>query len=221
MNITACIMAHPKRKEAAEALADRLKQYPFKNVNISFAGADDSSHEAEWDNGRRALEHGIGQGEWHVVIQDDAILCPNFYDNLVGAINAVPTKSLISLYTGTSRPMAKRIKVAVDKAQYANWLQFWMLLWGVGIVIPSDHIAPMLEFVDEPKYAQSQYDNRIGYFYNRNRLPVYYTMPSLVDHDDEVPSLLGGHGKDINKHPRVAHRLAQGPVVWNKDVILI
>lgn len=219
MNITACVMAHPKRAEAAEALALQLKNYPFMDVSISFDGAEASSHQEEWDNGKRALLKGANRGDWHIVVQDDAILCPDFYNNLVGAINAVPSKSIISLYTGTARPLGKRVKTAVDKAEHCSWLQFWMLLWGVGIAIPSDHIEPMVEFVSAPPYDSAQYDNRIGYFYNRNRLPVWYTMPSLVDHDDEVPSLLGGHGKDINGERRVAHRLATGPVNWNNKVI--
>lgn len=219
MNITACVMAHPKRRASAEALALQLKKYPFMDVSISFDGTDEFSHQSEWDNGKRALLKGINRGDWHIVVQDDAILCPDFYNNLVGAINAVPSKSIISLYTGTARPMAKRVQAAVDKAQYCSWIQFWMLLWGVGIAIPSDHIEPMLEFVEDPVYADAQYDNKIGYFYNRNRLPVWYTMPSLVDHDDDMDTLLGGHGRHLNNEKRVAHKFATGPVSWNSKVI--
>ncbi len=221
MRISAAIMAHPKRKKQAEALSKMLKQYPFVDVSISFDQPGANSHQEEWDNGKRALQAGVGLGEWHVVVQDDAILCPDFHSNLEGAIRAAPSKSLISLYTGTSRPIGKRVKTAVDNAYHASWLQFWMLLWGVGIAIPSDHIEPVLEFVNDPQYKDSQYDTRIGYFYNRNRLPVYYTMPSLVDHDDDLPSLLGGHGREINGDRRVAHRLADGPVRWNNKVINI
>jgi len=71
----------------------------------------------------------------------------------------------------------------------------------------------MIEFVVD---RTEPYDTRIGIFYQRNRLPVYYTMPSLVDHDDDLDSLLD-HGKA--KGARVAHRLATGLVAWNKQVI--
>jgi hypothetical protein len=201
-------MAHHKRQAQAEALHKLLMQYPFSQISVTWDERND-----EWDTGRRALQRGIGQGDWHVVIQDDAILTPNFYENIEGAISNVPTKTLISLYTGTARPFGKRVKLAVDKAYHATWLRYWLLLWGVGILLPSDHIEPLLDFVAD---REELYDTRVGIFYQRNRLPVYYTMPSLVDHNDEIGSLLG-HG--ATPEPRVAHKVAVGLVRWNSAVI--
>lgn len=216
MTISVAVMAHPKRKKQAEALALELKSYSFVDVSISYDGVDAGSHQEEWDNGKRALLAGVGKADWHVVVQDDAILSPGFYDNLQGAIENVPTKSLISLYTGTSRPIGKRVKRAVDKVVDETWLSYWLLMWGVGILIPSSHIEPMLDFVAD---RTEPYDTRIGIFYQRNRLPVYYTMPSLVDHDDVLGTLIPGHGTAPGA--RVAHRLATGPVQWNRQVITI
>lgn len=215
MRISAAVMAHPKRKKQAEALAKELKNYPFVSVHVIYDTPDAGTHEQEWDNGTRALLDGVGKGDWHLVVQDDAILSPGFYANLDGALSTVPAKTLISLYTGTARPLGKRVKTAVDKVIDETWLQYWLLMWGVGIVIPTTHIEPMIEFVAD---RTEPYDTRIGIFYQRNRLPVYYTMPSLVDHDDDLPSLLD-HGQ--TPEPRVAHRLATGPVAWNKYVINI
>lgn len=82
--------------------------------------------------------------------------------------------------------------------------------------MPSSHIEPMIEFVAD---RTEPYDTRIGIFYQRNRLPVYYTMPSLVDHDDDLGTLLPGHGTEPGA--RVAHRMATGPVTWTKQVITI
>jgi hypothetical protein len=216
MTISAAVMAHPKRKKQAEKLAKQLRGYPFVSVNVIYDTPEAASHEQEWDNGTRALKDGVGKADWHVVVQDDAILCREFYNNVMGAINNVPSKSLISLYTGTARPMGKRVKAAVDKAKDETWLSYWLLMWGVGILIPSDHIEPMIEFVAD---RTEPYDTRIGIFYQRNRLPVYYTMPSLVNHDDELGTLLPGHGTEPGA--RVAHRFATGLVTWNKHVITI
>lgn len=213
MRITAAVMAHPKRKKLAEALSRQLKKYPFVDVSISYDAPDASTHDDEWNNGKRAMLAGVGRGDWHVVVQDDAILTPNFYENIEGAIRSVPTKSLISLYTGKPRPLGKRVETAVKKVRDETWLSYWLLLWGVGLLIPSDHIKPMLEFVEG---RTEPYDTRIGIAYQRNRLPVYYTMPSLVDHNDNIGSLLE-HGKA--EGARVAHRLATGLIVWNNKVI--
>jgi len=206
MNITVTVMAHPKRKAAAESLALQLKHYPFTDVSITW----DEKNE-EWDTGSRALRRGVHRSEWHVVLQDDALLTPDFYENLVGAIQAVPSKVLISLYVGTTKPMPERVLEAVEKARYASWLKSNMLLWGVGIALPSDHIEPLLDFVSDPMFCDTVYDTRVGMFYQRNMLPVYYTMPSLVDHDDDLGSIIGTDAKA----PRRAHRVATGRVNWN------
>lgn len=216
VTLSIAVMAHPKRKKQAEALALELKKYPFVAVEVAYDRPGANSHDDEWNNGVRALKSGVGVADWHVVIQDDAILTPHFYDNLIGATSTVPTKTLISLYTGKSRPMGKRVKIAVDKVNDETWLQYWLLMWGVGIMMPSSHIEPMIEFVED---RTEPYDTRIGIFYQRNRLPVYYTMPSLVDHDDELGSIFPDHG--LSPEPRVAHKLATGPVIWNNRVINI
>lgn len=210
MTVSAVVMAHPSRAEAAKKLERALSAMPFTDVYTIYDEVNE-----EWDTGSRSLRWGIGKADWHLVIQDDALLTPDFYDNVVGAIANVPSKSLISLYTGTARPFGERVKEAVDKAYSATWLSHMLLLWGVGILIPSNHIEPMLEFVAD---RTEQYDTRIGIFYQRNMLPVYYTMPSLVDHDDDMGSLLG-HGQ--TPEPRVAHKLATGPIKYNKQVIQI
>jgi len=79
------------------------------------------------------------------------------------------------------------------------------------VLLPTSQIEPMLEFVED---IELQYDNKIGEFYNLNNLPVYYCQPSLVDHNDDMGSLLANHGKAVNDDARVAHRLATGLVDW-------
>jgi hypothetical protein len=216
MNISVTVMAVPSREIRAEHLRSLLQRYPFSDISVTYDFAEGGTHESEWNNGVESLRSGLGKGDWHCVIQDDAILTPNFYENIEGAINNCPGgKTLISLYTGMPRPLGKRVKLAVDKVVDETWLEYWLLMWGVGILIPTSHIEPMIDFVSD---RTEPYDTRIGIFYQRNRLPIYYTMPSLVDHDDDLDSLLG-HGKA--KGARVAHRLATGLVAWNKQVINI
>ena len=215
MNITAAVMAHPSRKDYAEALESQLKVMPFNAVGIVYneLGEDVSPHDREWDTGSRSLKWGVGKGAWHLVIQDDAILTPCFFENIVAAIEALPQKTLISLYVGQARPWPLKITTAVNRAEDGDWLRHWMLLWGVAIIIPTDHIEPMLEFVAD---RQEPYDTRIGMFYQRNMMEVYYTIPSLVDHDDGQRSLLG-HG--ILPGARIAHRPATGKVTFTGVVI--
>jgi len=215
MKISVAVMAVPAREPQAEYLRTILSYMPFSDVTVVYDENYKGNHDSEWLNGKNSLLAGLGKGDYHVVIQDDALLTPHFYENIEGAIKNCPGgKALISLYTGKARPFPKRIQAAVDKAYHATWLRHYLLIWGVGIIIPTDHIEPMLEFVAD---WTEPYDTRIGIFYQRNRLPVYYTMPCLVDHDDEIGTAIPGHG--TLPGARVAHRLATGVIQWNNQVI--
>lgn len=216
MQISVTVMAVPSRKLQAEYLRSILSLYPFSDVSVTYDEVAAGTHDSEWLNGKNSLLVGIGKGDYHVVIQDDAILTPNFYENIEGAINSAPSKSLISLYTGKARPFPLRITEAINKVVDETWLQYMLLMWGVGIILPTSHIEPMLDFVAD---RTEPYDTRIGIFYQRNRLPVYYTVPSLVDHDDDLGTAIPGHG--TKPGARVAHRLATGLVSWNDRVINI
>lgn len=210
MNITVTVMAHPKRRQQAEALALKLKQGAFMDVSITW----DEINE-EWHTGKRSILRGVNRGDWHIVLQDDAIIPDNFYQHVTDALSNAPVKSLVSFYTGTVRPLPGRVKSAVRRANEAGfcWLRGYLLFWGVGIAIPTDHILPMLEFIE----GQTEpYDTRLGYFYQRNMLPVLYTNPSLVDHNEDLGSLLD-HGK--HPEPRVAHNFITGPVQWNNQAL--
>lgn len=208
MRISIAIMAHPSRGLQAGILYKRVKAMPFTQATLVM-----DTTNTEWNTGKAALQAYRKPSDWHVVIQDDAILTPDFYENIVSMITTLGKKTLISLYTGTARPLPNRVTAAVNKVEESGFLRSFQLLWGVGIVIPTDHIEPMLEFVED---IDLQYDNKIGEFYCRNGLPVYYCIPSLVDHDDDLETLIDGHGRHISPEPRVAHRLATGPVNWQK-----
>lgn len=216
MKISVAVMAVPAREPQAEYLKAILSYMPFSDVSVVYDEAYKGNHDSEWNNGVASLRAGLGKGDYHVVIQDDALLTPHFYENIEGAIKNCPGgKALISLYTGKARPFPRRITDAVKRADeaQATWLRHYLLIWGVGIIIPTDHIEPMLDYVAD---WTEPYDTRIGIFYSRNRMPVYYTMPCLVDHDDELATAIPGHG--TKPGARVAHRLATGLIDWN-DIV--
>jgi len=212
MKITIAIMAHPSRTDQTKALYKKLIQYCDSNVDISVIWDEINN---EWHTGRRALEYGIDKGDVHVVLQDDAIINEYFYTNLVKAIKAAPLRTVLSLYTGTVRPFNDRVGKAVANANGASWLRGYLLFWGVGIVLPTNHLKELLEFCDN---ETDPYDTRIGLFYFRNTTPVLYTNPSLVDHDDDIATIVGERA-DLPQGRRVARNMISKDHVWNKDII--
>lgn len=194
MRISIAVMAHPSRRKQAVALAKKLKTMPFTSWRVVF-----DTGNGEWPTGERAIR-GHDDSDWHIILQDDAIISETFYDNVVAALSAVPSKSLVSFYLGTVRPIPRTVKRVYNRAigRDASWISYQTLLWGVGIAIPTEQIHAVLV---NAKGSKELYDRRIGSYYNRNKMPVYYTTISLVDHNDSLGSILGHGG---TKEPRVA-----------------
>lgn len=200
-------MASPERLVYAVSLLDKVSDMGFSHTSLII---DHSKN--EWDNGEICLR--AYSGDYHVILQDDAIIGENFYTNIINAIS-LKQNSLISLYTGTSRPFPTRIVRAVNEADSigASFLQAKSLFWGVGFIIPTRDILPMLDYVKDSKLP---FDQRIGLYFKQLNKPVYYTYPSIVDHNDELDSLIGYSIKSVRK----AHKYSDELINFN-DITII
>lgn len=188
MNVSISIMAHPARRAWVTELRDQLGPVPV---------AWDQRNN-EWDTGARAWRLHDPDADWHLVLQDDAILCPNFADRLHTTLEQAPTGP-VSLYIGTGRPRQTQVQRALRDADGSITLPW--LLWGVAIALPVAHIPAMLHAC---RTGHHEYDRRISRWYEQQRTPTWYPCPSLVDHRDEGSLLGHDHGT-----PRRAHALAQ------------
>jgi len=76
--------------------------------------------------------------------------------------------------------------------------------WGLATCLPTVLIPRMLEVCDTFKNPQD--DVRIGKFLSRNKIPIYFPMPSLVDHRWGEKSLVG----DPGRYRRAWHFIDEG-----------
>lgn len=204
MKISVAIMTHSERRDHAKALKSQLDKMWFQSVEIIYDTGD-----GEWETGKRAMQNGVGKGDWHVVLQDDAIISDVFYENLYSALKAVPERNLVSLYLGRVKPYAYDVIKAFRRATAlkCSWISSNSLYWGVGVVIPTEDIEPMLRVAQQ--YPRFWYDRRVGQYYFASKKKVYYTTISLVDHNYKLPSLIGHD----TRQPRVCHRFAGNELV--------
>jgi hypothetical protein len=169
-------MAHPKRKSRAVKLSESL------GVEIVWDLFDDR-HET----GFRSIWAADPNADWHVVIQDDAVVCNDLLPGLREALRYVPKDAPVGLYHGgVSGGHAKAWSEAEDAG--VSWLVRKGPVWGVGIVFPVSTILDLLRF-----YKSSQvvnYDRRCLSFYQSRGVDCWYTVPSLVDHAN-IKSLSG------------------------------
>jgi hypothetical protein len=202
------VMAHPKRKEWAEDIARDI------GCDITWDEKNDRH-----DTGLRAIKACDLSADWHVVIQDDVILCEDFVSTLTEACKFANPLSPIGLYYGGSggvrsahvSPHLRAMEVG------ANWIIRKGPVWGPGIVYPVSTIPNLVKHFESS--AVENYDRRVMRYYQSIEQDCWYTVPSLVDHRQEDNPSLCGHDR-----PNRTARLFAGPQTpsvlrWNGPAI--
>jgi len=211
MSVSVTIMAHKKRRKLVEDLKPQLDG----------AGAVWDKNDDRWDTGRRALLAFDPKATWHVVVQDDAILCEDFLPTVYKALDTLPKDDLmpVSFYTGKVRPYAGQIQDAVANAKRngLTWFAMRGPLWGVAVAIPVLLIKKMVKECDESNTPN--YDMRMAEWFFANQIPCWYSVPSLVDHrvGPDNPSLVPERGSGAG---RVAWEFCEGSgldIEWGSE----
>lgn len=172
----------------------------------------------EWDTGRRALAAYDPAADWHLVLQDDAVICDDLVAGLARALDRVAIPSIVSLYLGTVRPFASRVEHAAQVAEEigASWVTAPGLYWGVALAVPVPLVEDLLHRADTSRVAE--YDSRLSRAAMSLDLPVWYTRPSLVDHR-QGPSLLLHPGGARHSHGFLGEDVSALDVDWNYDTV--
>ena len=210
--ISVAIMAHPKRAAFVAELTDQLPE----------AEVVWDRHDDRWETGTRSLLAFDPSADYHLVVQDDAIVCR---DLVVGAEKAARAagERPVALYTGRVRPSQRVIGPAVRSAlrRGSPWISYRGPLWGVGLVIPTAHIPELVAW-GNANTRRANYDRRIEEFYTRRGIDCWYTVPSLVDHRsvDENPSLVEGRTGNRTAHTFIRDR-SPLDIDWSRDPIRV
>lgn len=184
------VVAVPQRLEAAMNLAAKVDG----QVVLDEHGV------GAFQNHLRALKS-VESGTHAVILEDDAILCPDFMEHVERLIRERPDH-LLGLYVGRSHP--KRVQpLLAELVEDSGWLDDPLLTaalrWGVGYVMPTRDIPAVLELAAQgDQHAWMNTDRRIGAWHASQGL-LSYPLPSPVDHDDSLPSMTSG-----NRSVRVA-----------------
>lgn len=181
-------MAHPKREQYFNYLKRKLGDVPF-------------SIDKGWgitENCVRAWKLHNPKAEFHVVIQDDAIVCRNFRERAEALLDD-DTVAYQFFY-------GNRIKFDKDRDLWEK--QGYVMQdkprWGVAICLPVRHIDPMLKFFQTLNLPQD--DERISRYMQSVGLKIKFPIPSLINHRDSIESLVGNNMRD-----RRAYYFIDGP----------
>lgn len=173
------IMAHEERAEWFPSLRDVLGEVPFF---IDSGGPGDPGNLGVWGNCRRAWLSYDPEAEWHLVLQDDSILCGDFLRKLAGVLTSLGEQDFaLSLYAGERY----RAKVAAAVRLKRPYIIGNNILNENALGMRTRHVADMVKYCD---LRQATTDRYIQAFCRRRNLLIYSPLPSLVDHR-AAPSL--------------------------------
>lgn len=214
MRLSASIMAHPARSgEVSELLASLDRPVP---VFWDQEGPPSGNADRVWRTARGAWMLADPEADWHVLIQDDALVCRDFLAGLAKALDHVPPDCVVSAYLGSGRTVPVRwtnLARAAQAAQ-ASWVRSQKLTWGVCIALPVRSIPEMIDRSD--RRAGIPDDMRVAGWAERTGREVWYTWPSLVNHSS-VQSLTKHRA-----HDRVASKWHPGSAMdisWSGGVV--
>lgn len=187
MTATVGIVAHVAREEHAWQLADTVdaESITYDDGTLGCLG----NHLRVW---RKYENH---PQDWIVVLEDDAVPCPQFRAQLAAALAAAPAP-IVSLYLGTGYPThwqdsIRQVTMLADHADTA-WILARHLLHAVGVAIRVEMLPGMLAHIHQASRARVDrsvlplpIDEAITEWAQDRDHSIAYTWPSLVDHADE------------------------------------
>jgi len=186
------VVGHAKRIDEASTLADKVGAKVL-TVDPGRLGAG-KNHLRAW----RQLYNLFPDSRWLVVLEDDAVPVGDFNRQLRLALDAAPSP-IVSLYLGRYRPGHWQPSIAkafgmIDPAIHDDppdpcWFTGMPLLHAVGVAIKTSLVPLMVDYLPWHLRAMAV-DEAMSRWASRRGAEVAYTMPSLVDHNYRLPTLI-------------------------------
>ncbi|WP_110883941.1 glycosyltransferase family 25 protein [Mycolicibacterium sphagni] len=208
MSVAVGVVAHTARLTQALAL--------LLSVGPDWVSVDDGelgctgNHLTVW---AALLER---RADWLVVVEDDAVPCDDFREQLEHALAVAPT-DIVGLYLGRTYPVAGQMDIAHVRNDPAHWALSTQLRHAVGTAMRAELVDDMLHSTDRGlpiDEAITQWAKARGHL-------VGYTRPSLLNHADTAPLITArADGAPRDSGPRTAWAHGGRPA-WNSTTVAL
>lgn len=175
----------------AETLAALLPSLPPDTQVIIDPGADEPERSPM--RCYRACLDALEPDATHLcVVQDDVTTCRDFPAALEAVVAAQPHDPLALFIPGVGRNQRRMLDACYAGGRWfeldpADWVPTVALVW------PRAQVAAFLAYLDRKRLtaARRSDDSVVGEWAREEQVRVLATCPSLVEHPDLVPSLVG------------------------------
>lgn len=188
------VQHHPARVELLKRLTPRLR--PYKPSVVVDPGGDVPS---AWRCYRHCLVE-PWEGDRLLIVQDDAWPATGFAKALKQIVVSHPDSMIALFMAGAPWRTADLIKRAARGGRRYAAVHPRDFAATVALLWPRADAEAFVAWTDEhPPAADSGDDNVVGAFIRATGRHVVVTVPSIVQHPDDVPSLIGrrhSHGRN-------------------------
>lgn len=195
------VQHHPSRAHLLPGLLERLDQH----AEIVSDPNPEDRLPSPWRTYRECLFQPPGDATHLLVLQDDAIPCRN----LVAACAEIAREDPVCLFLGGAPVRTARdARRALEKGERfvpvhpVEWVPLVAVLWPVEVA------EGFLDWTAEnrlPGDPNPRSDDAVaGRWARRTKTPIWATVPSLVQHPDMEPSLIGKKARGGRSAWRVA-----------------
>lgn len=187
VRLSVAVQHHPRRADIVGPLLDAL---PGATLATD---PDPHGIPNPWRTYRHALETTPLRATHRLIVQDDVVPCAGFLPAAEAALAAKPGRLVSFIVCGNPFEHAQAVLSAgrngLQWAELDNqrWCPVVALCW------PVELIDPFLNFVAAQGWPEefTADDEMVGRWCQAEGHRPLATVPSLVDHPDDVPSLLG------------------------------
>jgi hypothetical protein len=180
------VQHHPSRADLLPPLIDRLGDCEV---------ATDPDPDGKPDPLRcylHALRLERADETHRLVVQDDALPCRGFRSKAEAALAERPDGLVAFFVPGSAGGGMNRVRRAAARGE--RWARLGAGGWipAVATCWPMHLIPDFLDFCAHPKFAKKRSDDDLmARFVRATKTEVWATVPSLVQHPDRIPSLIG------------------------------
>jgi hypothetical protein len=202
MNLSVAIQTHPLRAEMAAELAALI---PGSELAVD-PDPSPESPPSPWRTYRHALERTPAGATHRLIVQDDVAPCPHFLEAVEAAVAARPGRMLSFFVGGNPAEASRAVYQACDRGE--SWAELSNMNWCpvIALAWPAAFVAPFLAFVDAQDWPDAfrSDDEIVGRWLRHSGKLALASVPSLVEHPDVVPSLIGLRARGGEDPGRVA-----------------
>lgn len=179
-------MAHPSRAAAAQRTLEQLQGL---DAAIAY-DPDPAGAPSAWRTFQRIVA--VAPRDGHLLVVQEDVVVGRGFARAVGKVAAAAPGAIVALYAGKLLRAVPHLRAAAARCQTMAPLGYNEYIPCVSVLIPGGLLDDLDGWGRRNIPAGYRHDDEaLGGFARGRGLPVFTTIPSLVDHDNSVDSIAG------------------------------